>query len=319
MKRHFIVAMTFILVTALFISTIHPKVAAAATFADGEYNVPFTVLKDNSNEVSATADYMVSPAKVQLTNDKATVTVTLKNSSWWQYFKVQNGGTYSDVQVVSESGDQRVVRFTVSDLTRLVNGKIHIIVTGIPGFEYDNKYDIRFSFNTSSIPAPPVEKPVSTPPAKETKPETPKKEEAKPVQKPAQKTAEKPAGQKAETTKKTEEEKLVVTKSEADKAQKSEEKSDEKTDEKSEEKSNEVAEEKSETDESDVTKEDEQEASEDAVEEQEVEIVEEAAIEEVKEETEDSSSPSVILAILALIAAVIAGFVFATQKKRARK
>ena len=50
MKRHFIVAMTVSLVTALFIPAIVPLKASAATFADGEYTVPFTVLKDNSNE-----------------------------------------------------------------------------------------------------------------------------------------------------------------------------------------------------------------------------------------------------------------------------
>jgi len=116
MKRNFVFAIAVALVTALFIQVM-PLNAEAATFADGEYSVPFTVLKDTSNEVSTTADYMVSPAKVQLVNDKATVTVTLKNASWWQYFKVQNGGTFSDVQRVSQSGDQRVVRFTVSDLT----------------------------------------------------------------------------------------------------------------------------------------------------------------------------------------------------------
>ena len=233
MKRHFIAAIAVFMVMALFIPAINPPKAAAATFADGEYTVPFTVLKDNSNEVSATADYMVSPAKVQLVNDKATVTVTLKNSSWWQYFRVQNGGSFSDVQVVSETGDQRVVRFTVSDLTAHVNAKIHIIVTGIPGFDYDNKYDIRFNFNTSSIPAPPVEKPaVTPPPAKETKPETPKKTESKP----AQKVEQKPAVQKTETAKKTEtvtekEESSTVNETEKDKTEQSGTKSEDETDE----------------------------------------------------------------------------------------
>jgi heme-binding NEAT domain protein len=316
MKRHLITAMTLFLVTVLFIP-IMPQKAAAATFADGEYTVPFTVLKDNSNEQSTTADYMVSPAKVQLANDKATVTVTLKNSSWWQYFKVQNGGSFSDVQVVSESGDQRVVRFMVSDLKKPVNAKIHVIVTGIPGFEYDNKYDIRFSFNTSSIPGPTVEKPVTTtPPANETKPETPKKTEGKPVQKQEQKPAQKPTETKTETAKTTEnvpkkEEKSTVTEFEKDKAEQSEAKSEDAT------KVNSEVEDAVDTEE-DVVSEEVEAVNEEELKEQEEDAVEEVAVEGVKDEKEESSTSTFIL-IAAITAVIVAAIVFAFARKRARK
>lgn len=312
MKRHLIIAMTLFLVTALFIP-IMPQQAAAATFADGEYTIPFTVLKDTSNEQSTTADYMVSPAKVQLAGDKATVTVTLKNSSWWQYFKVQNGGGFSDVQVVSDSGDTRVVRFAVSDLTKPVNAKIHIIVTGIPGFDYDNKYDIRFNFNTSSLPAPPVEKPVATPPpAKETKPEPPKKTETKPVQKPTQKSTE----NKTETAKTTEnvaktEEKLTMTESEKEKAKQSEAKSEEASE------ANTETEDAAETEE-DTASEEADALNEEDIDEQEEDAVEEVVIEDVKDEKEESSTGTFIL-IAAITAVIVAAIVFALARKRARK
>ncbi|MFC5604293.1 NEAT domain-containing protein [Sporosarcina koreensis] len=310
MKRNLIIAMAVALVTVLFIPVM-PLNAAAATFADGEYSVPFTVLKDIGNERSTTADYMVSPAKVQLVNDKATVTVTLKNSSWWQYFKVQNGGSFSDVQVVSESGDQRVVRFTVSDLTKMVNAKIHIIVTGIPGFEYDNKYDIRFNFNTSSIPAPAVEKPVATPPpAKVTKPETPKTE-AKPAQKTVQKPAQTPTVNKTETATTTEsvtkkEEKLTVNETEKDKAEQSGEKTEDATELSTE---TEDASEDAEAEEADTETALDDEAAEVA------EAVEEIAIEEVKDE---KSSNSFFITIMVLTAVLIAAIVFMFARKRAR-
>lgn len=311
MKKNFIVAMA--LVMALCIPTIMPRVAAAATFADGEYAVPFTVLKDNSNEQSTTADYMVSPAKVQLANDKATVTVTLKNSSWWQYFKVQSGGSFSDVQVVSESGDQRVVRFTVSDLTKPVNAKIHVIVTGIPGFEYDNKYDIRFNFKTSSIPAPPVEKPVTTtPPAKETKPETPKKNEEKPVQKQEQK----PAGNKTETAKTTEnatdnKEKSIVKSTEKEEPVQSKTEAEDVTEVSTEAENTADATEDAMSEEDDVVNEEE-------LEEQEEDAIEEASVEEVKDEKEESLTGQFIL-IAAITAVIVAAIVFALARKRARK
>lgn len=312
MKRNFIIAMAVALVMVLFIPAIMPSEASAAAFADGDYTVPFTVLKDTGNEQSTTADYMVSPAKVQLTGDKATVTVTLKNSSWWQYFKVQNGGSFSDVQVVNESGDQRVVRFSVSDLTKPVNAKIHVIVTGIPGFEYDNKYDIRFNFNTSAIPAPPVEKPVTTPPpAKETKPETPKKTEEKPVQKQEQK----PAGNKTETAKTSEnamdtKEKSTVKSTEIEESVQSETEKEDAT-----EVSTEVEDMADGTE--DATSEEADAVNEEDLEELEEDAVEEVAVEEVKDEKEESSIGLFIL-IAAITAVVVAAIVFAFARKRAR-
>lgn len=163
MKKNPIVLIAMLFMLLLIVPTFAPqKAAAASPYANGEYSVPFSVLKDKGSEPSATAEYVVSPAKLIVQNGKMHVIMTLNNSSWWQYFKV-NG---ADVQVVSEdtANDKRVVKFEVKDLTQLVGAKIHIIVTGIPGFTYDNKYDIRFKFNSSNIPLAPVaEKPAPTP------------------------------------------------------------------------------------------------------------------------------------------------------------
>ena len=201
-----LIAMLFMLL--MIVPTFAPqKAAAASPYANGEYSVPFSVLKDTGSEPSATAEYVVSPAKLIVQNGKMHVVMTLNNSSWWQYFKV-NG---AEVQVVSEdkTNDKRVVKFEVKDLTQLVGAKIHIIVTGIPGFTYDNKYDIRFKFNSSTIPSAPVaEKPAPTPastptpkPAESGKVTTtpsPKPADTKEVKKPevTPKVEEKPAPSK---------------------------------------------------------------------------------------------------------------------------
>lgn len=188
MKKNviFLAAMMLMLIIPTFVPQ---KAAAASPYADGEYVVPFSVLKDSGSEPSATADYVVSPAKLIVQNGKMHVVMTLNNSSWWQYFRV-NG---AEVQVVSNdtANDKRVVKFEVKDLNQLINAKIHIIVTGIPGFDYDNKYDIRFKFNSSNIPlAPVVEKPKSTPtPA--VKPSEPEKVATTPSQKPSDTKEEK--------------------------------------------------------------------------------------------------------------------------------
>jgi len=136
--------------------------AEAITYADGQYQVPFQVLKDTSDEISATSDYVEGTAEIHIEHGKIQALLTLKNSSWWQEFKVQShaGQAYTDVVTVSEDAERQtsVVTFPIDDLSRAINGKIHIIVTGIPGFEYDHQYDIRLKFDASGIP-------VSTQPA----------------------------------------------------------------------------------------------------------------------------------------------------------
>ncbi|MHA6258531.1 NEAT domain-containing protein [Sporosarcina sp. CAU 1771] len=188
MRKKAITSLGILFFVMTLFSIVSPQQASAnSKFADGEYTIPFTVLKGNSNEQSATAEYVVSPAKVIIQNGNTHVVMTLNNSSWWQYFKVNS----SDVQVLSENGDKRVVKFPIQDVEQLVNAKIHIIVTGIPGFNYDNKYDIRFKFNSSNIPLASIpEKPVNpAPPAPA--PSTPNKVETKPSQKPTEKPVEK--------------------------------------------------------------------------------------------------------------------------------
>ena len=324
-KKLFSMMIAFLLAFSIT-ATMPMNASAATTFADGDYTIPFTVLKDKGNEHSTTAEYMVSPAKVHIQNDKATVTVTLNNSSWWQYFKVNSGGGLKDVQVVSENttADKRVVKFDVADLNQLVYAKIHVIVTGIPGFNYDNEYDIRFKFNTSSIPAPPVEKPVTTPPAKvekpqtkpvakpEAKPET--KPQAKPESKPESKPTSKPSDKKEEVSK-TEDKGLVVEK---DEKATSEQGKDEEVESENTETDDSEAEENGSLEE-DATESDELDVVEDPeVEDDEEPVIEEATAQDTQSEKDERSNTGlfIIIAIVVLAGAASAFFI---TKKRARK
>ncbi|QTD40875.1 NEAT domain-containing protein [Sporosarcina sp. Te-1] len=323
MKTKTLFSMAITCLLAIFIPLMPMQASAATIFADGEYTVPFTVLKGTGNEQSTTADYMVSPAKVHIRNGKATVTVTLNNSSWWQYFKVQSGGGFKDVQVVSENRDtdKRTVKFDVADLGQMLNGKIHVIVTGIPGFEYDHKYDIRFSFNTSGIPEAPAEKPVTNPPANVSKPEVKpeSKPETKPVamKKPEEKPAQKPTEQKTERVK---EKKDVVraeekADSKQDEAMKSEQETEDKAQSDKREAEDAVGEgDKTEETSGDVTTADEQVDT----------VVEEVtaddkAVGAAMNAKEESSSSTLLIALVAIVAVIIGGIAFAAVKKRARK
>ena len=122
-------------------------------------------LQVENDDKSATAQYVKSPAKIVVEDGKTYAYVTLLHSKWWQSLKVQTKqpGTFTetnfvDAEVISEDEKEntRVVKFEVQDLSKELNAKIHIIVTGVPGLgEYDHSYDIRLKFDDSKIPATP--------------------------------------------------------------------------------------------------------------------------------------------------------------------
>lgn len=121
---------------------------------DGEYIIPVEVLKADSNDASVTNDYIKNNhAKLIVKDGTFKVQLTLTNASWWEAFKVQTSEGYKDVRVISEDSakDERVVEFDVADPNEIIPGKIHIIVKGIPGFHYDNNYDIRIKLDTSGV------------------------------------------------------------------------------------------------------------------------------------------------------------------------
>ena len=146
-------ALLFLYIVIAAAAAFPEGVFAAREFEDGEYSVPFEVLKSSSNEISATNEYMVTPAKIKVEKGELHAIVTLKNSSWWKEFKVGAGNSYTDVTKISEDSEKetRVVTFKITNIEQPLPAKLHIVVTGIPGFEYDNKYDIRFKFDYSKL------------------------------------------------------------------------------------------------------------------------------------------------------------------------
>src|SRR5699024_5745340 len=84
-------------------------------------------------------------------------------------FQVERKGTYRDVEVIDEDeeADTREVRFQIDELTERLNVRTHVIVTGIPGFDYDNTYDAQLEWNVDRLeeinvpePEPEPEEPI---------------------------------------------------------------------------------------------------------------------------------------------------------------
>lgn len=163
-KYYSLLAIFFLMFT--IISPAFPSISASAeggkVYADGEYELPFTILKADEDTASTTENYVHKPASLFVQDGEYKVQIKLKQSSWWNDFKVKYKGDYIDVQTVSEEQDERVVQFPIENPDEMVDAKVHIVVTGIPGFNYDNKYDIRFQFDTSKLPEVPVDDEPST-------------------------------------------------------------------------------------------------------------------------------------------------------------
>lgn len=152
-----------------------PDDSAQNQLKDGVYRINYSVLKGDTNEASRMSDYFSHPASLTVKNGKQTISFTVKDHKSVASLKTEKNGSYQEAKTVSkdEAKNTRVVSFDVDDLKNEVKGKVHIVVAAA---NYDQTYDIRFQFDSTSI-APVKDGQVveeETPAAPETpKPNTP--------------------------------------------------------------------------------------------------------------------------------------------------
>lgn len=159
MNRYLKIVVAMCLMIFTFVSTLQPlAVQAASQLADGEYSIGFKVLKDTSDEVSKMNDYVVSPATLKVKDGKQKVAFTLKNSEWITQFTTEKDGQFVDVNVIEENKEKntRVVEFDVADVSNILNGKVKV---DIDAMNYHHVFDVRITFDSSSITPVHVEKP----------------------------------------------------------------------------------------------------------------------------------------------------------------
>ncbi|WHT48044.1 NEAT domain-containing protein [Sporosarcina thermotolerans] len=156
MKKNLIMLLTAILVLFTAVPAL-PSAAAEVNAQDQQtYELPFTVLQADKDEVSAAGRHVESPAQIKIEDGKTIAYMTLLNSQYWQSMKIQDGNEFVAVEVVSEDEEAktRLVKFEIKDVKKILSAKAHIIVTGIPGMgTYDTVHDIRFQFDGSNVPA----------------------------------------------------------------------------------------------------------------------------------------------------------------------
>ncbi|ALA43865.1 iron transporter [Paenibacillus peoriae] len=127
----------------------------AQTASEKQYTINYNVFKDKTSEASVMDGYLDKPATLIEKGDKRYIQVTLKKSSWMPTLQVEQNGTLKDVEVISTSGDTRVVQFEVGDLSQKISAYTHVIVPGLVlgGVPYDHWYTVQFQFDEASLKA----------------------------------------------------------------------------------------------------------------------------------------------------------------------
>ncbi|WP_152663606.1 NEAT domain-containing protein [Paenibacillus wulumuqiensis] len=108
--------------------------------ADGQYSASITAYKNGTKETSVMDGYLGKPATVIKKSGKYYVQVLINSSSWIKTFKVSG----QEAEVISTSGDTRIVQFPVANLPRKVKVTTHVIVPGlvVGGVPYDHTYNV---------------------------------------------------------------------------------------------------------------------------------------------------------------------------------
>ena len=128
-----------LLVLFTVLPAIPSQAAEVTTQEEQSFELSFDVLKAENDDKSTAGDFVKSPAKIVVEDGKTYAYVTLLQSKFWQSLKVQTTqpdtfekDNFVDAEVVSndEEENTRVVKFEVQDVTKVLNAKVHIIVTG---------------------------------------------------------------------------------------------------------------------------------------------------------------------------------------------
>src|SRR5690625_1278094 len=145
-KKRTLFAMMFVIILSLVIL---PHGTVFAKLADGQYEINYEMKESGGNNTSIADGYFGKPAKVTVKNGTYTVQITLSGAEMIKSLSAPSG----PVNVISDSGDTRVVSFTANDLSQPITMDMHIVVPkGTPGLEagYDMNHKARAVFNLDS-------------------------------------------------------------------------------------------------------------------------------------------------------------------------
>lgn len=135
----------FMIVTALVLSIfIIPQANVFADIADGTYEVNYEMKEAGNDNTSIADGYFESPATLTVENGTQYIELTVTGADMIKSLSAPSG----PVDVVSESGDTRTVKFKVDgDLSQPVDMEMHIVVPDL----YDTTHTARAVFDVSGL------------------------------------------------------------------------------------------------------------------------------------------------------------------------
>ncbi|MEK7017553.1 NEAT domain-containing leucine-rich repeat protein [Bacillus sp. FSL R9-9410] len=134
---------------------------SVAAASDRTYDTEIKIYKDQKDEPSMVSQYIKNP-KVAIEDGKKIVTVTVQDSDYFQYLRIEDKnqpGVFHDVKVLSEDkrkNGTKVVQFEIGEFEQKHNMQMHIL---IPAIGYDHKYQIQFEIKDPTLGDKETEKP----------------------------------------------------------------------------------------------------------------------------------------------------------------
>ena len=132
-----------------------------AAASDRTYDTEIKIYKDQKDEPSMVSQYIKNP-KVAIADGKKIVTVTMQDSDYFQYLRIEDRnqpGVFHDVKVLSEDkrkNGTKVVQFEIGEFEKKHNMQMHIL---IPAIGYDHKYQVQFEIKDPTVGDKETEKP----------------------------------------------------------------------------------------------------------------------------------------------------------------
>ncbi|HDR7632061.1 TPA: NEAT domain-containing leucine-rich repeat protein [Bacillus mycoides] len=134
---------------------------SVAAASDRTYDTEVKIYKDQKDEPSMVSQYIKNP-KVAIEDGKKIVTVTIQDSDYFQYLRIEDRnqpGVFHDVKVLSEDkrkNGTKVVQFEIGEFEQKHNMQMHIF---IPAIGYDHKYQVQFEIKDPTVGEKETEKP----------------------------------------------------------------------------------------------------------------------------------------------------------------
>ena len=134
---------------------------SVAAASERTYDTEIKIYKDQKDEPSMVSQYIKNP-KVAIEDGKKIVTVTIQDSDYFQYLRIEDKnqpGVFQDVKVLSEDkrkNGTKVVQFEIGEFEKKHNMQMHIL---IPAIGYNHKYQVQFEIKDPTVGDKETEKP----------------------------------------------------------------------------------------------------------------------------------------------------------------